>query len=436
MDVTNWVHWIILLASLILFFVFVKLRMSVLSMNHLLLISYCKPRSYGRLFGHHIEEKYSNDEMCFSAWRFFKFREYLSPEAVKFYESRNQAFIKLSKKNELVPRAVGDDNCTGVGNQYMPRFGFGFYMIRLFGHPVLIFVSRRKVLSNPSALTSEELAQPAYLFDLKFWSNLTALEKMHIHFAEEYAKNSAEVVPQEYYNKPETRTTDPNHWYEGDMLKTIRIKNLYTKNNCIDVLKGDFDNFMLNKTLYESLGISHKRGYLLHGPPGNGKSTAALFLALKYRIPIYRIRLYNTTEAHHLASLFSEMQRDTMKIVLFEDADVLFTGRGLSKSGVGFDDILNFMSGATEVDQVTYIFTTNKYRGLDEALLRRGRLDVHLEFTYPTQEIIQEIVHTYSQGRIQDEAALVKSFKEGEASYADVVNTVIDKVIGNQEHRL
>ena len=127
-------------------------------------------------------------------------------------------------------------------------------------------------------------------------------------------------------------------------------------------------------------GIPYRRGYLLHGPPGGGKTSFITALAgeLGYDICVLNLGEAGLTDdrlAHGLSNL------PPRSIALLEDIDAAFTQReasdhSQSRSYVTFSGLLNALDGVSAGEERVTFMTTNHLTRLDPALVRPGRADV------------------------------------------------------------
>lgn len=144
-------------------------------------------------------------------------------------------------------------------------------------------------------------------------------------------------------------------------------------------LLNDTRDFLENSRWYYDRGIPYRRGYLLYGPPGSGKSSFIQALAgeLDYNICILNLSEATLTDdrLNHLMNHIPERS-----ILLLEDIDSAFSERKQSDeqgylSGVTFSGLLNALDGVASADERIIFMTTNHPERLDPALIRPGRVD-------------------------------------------------------------
>ncbi|OBU01461.1 hypothetical protein VE01_00072 [Pseudogymnoascus verrucosus] len=140
----------------------------------------------------------------------------------------------------------------------------------------------------------------------------------------------------------------------------------------------DVREFWAAREWYEQRGIPYRRGYLLHGPPGSGKSSFILALAgeVGCGVAIVNLSERGLTD-ERLSVLLSKVPPKT--ILLLEDADAAFVERKGGDGGWGgvtFSGLLNALDGVAGGEERVVFLTTNWVGRLDEALVRPGRVDV------------------------------------------------------------
>ncbi|XP_063789968.1 mitochondrial chaperone BCS1 isoform X1 [Pseudophryne corroboree] len=154
----------------------------------------------------------------------------------------------------------------------------------------------------------------------------------------------------------------------------------------------DVKGFIDNPKWYSDRGIPYRRGYLLYGPPGCGKSSFITALAgeLEYSICLMSLSDNSLSDdrLNHLLSVAPQQS-----IILLEDVDAAFVSRDLAKEnptayqGMGrltFSGLLNALDGVASSEARIVFMTTNHIDRLDPALIRPGRVDVKQYIGYCT----------------------------------------------------
>ena len=189
---------------------------------------------------------------------------------------------------------------------------------------------------------------------------------------------------------------------------------------------------------YKRQGIPYKRTYLLHGPPGTGKSSlikAFLNETGRHCIMIPWSRIKTATEFTHLCRTHHKKITQKDVILVFEDFDAnssktvkarealqkpikdedkhkdkenivqntIETMMKISALPIEREDeftldcVLTTLDGVHELYDAVIVFTTNDIGSLDPAFLRPGRIDqiVHMDLASPP--IVQEMVEHFFQ---------------------------------------
>ncbi len=152
-------------------------------------------------------------------------------------------------------------------------------------------------------------------------------------------------------------------------------------------------------------GVPQKRGVLLTGEPGNGKTMACRWLrnacykqGLEWRM--VRSECYERIRADgDLTSLFS---LDEPGVILFDDFDLGVRNREEFGATAHHSTFLGELDGVDAHDGVVFIFTTNaRLADLDAAFLRPGRIDHVAHFPRPTAELRRRVMREHWHGDIR-----------------------------------
>ncbi|CAM9712090.1 unnamed protein product [Chrysoparadoxa australica] len=230
---------------------------------------------------------------------------------------------------------------------------------------------------------------------------------------------------------------------KGGTMKTIIPKDFdFVKlgigglnNEFNQIFRRAFSSRIYPSHLIEQMGINHVRGMLLFGPPGCGKTLVARQIGkvLNSREP----KIVNGPEVLDKASqpqpyvggseekiraLFEEAEKEQaaegensmLHIIIFDEIDAICKSRGSVRDSTGVSDsivnqLLSKIDGVDSLNNVLIIGMTNRKDMIDDALLRPGRLEVHVEIGLPDAAGRLQIlsIHTLkmkSNNRIDSEA--------------------------------
>jgi len=171
--------------------------------------------------------------------------------------------------------------------------------------------------------------------------------------------------------------------------KKITIDELYhlPSDELQDMIE-DIEKFWDRKEKYKEYNFVHKRGILLYGDPGNGKS-GIIQLCTKYLIEEMQgivINLSNGDQIdwyQHLIGPLREIEPDTPLIVILEDIDGI-AGEGHWSTSM----LLNLLDGIKQIDNVVYLATTNYPEKLEERITNRpSRFDRRYEVEMPSDKV-------------------------------------------------
>jgi len=159
------------------------------------------------------------------------------------------------------------------------------------------------------------------------------------------------------------------------------FESVILKDGLTQSLLKDVRDFLENSEWYRKRGIPYRRGYLLYGPPGCGKSSFILALAgkLQYNICMLSLSDRGLTDDRLNHLLVVAPQRS---IILLEDIDAAIDPdrtKGSSYNHLTFSGLLNALDGVAASEGRILFMTTNKKEKLDLALIRPGRVD-RMEF--------------------------------------------------------
>jgi chaperone BCS1 len=186
-----------------------------------------------------------------------------------------------------------------------------------------------------------------------------------------------------------------NHSYWTEQMKRLPrpVDSVILADGIMDDLIQDAQKFLSRRQWYIQRGIPYRRGYLLHGPPGTGKSSAVVAVASALKMDIAMLSLGDSTlDDNAISELFSCIPINSL--VLLEDVDCAFIERKEGddkRSKVTFSGLLNAIDGVAAGEGRILFATTNHIQRLDPALIRPGRIDRKLFIGYATPQQAREL---------------------------------------------
>jgi AAA+ superfamily predicted ATPase len=268
---------------------------------------------------------------------------------------------------------------------------------------------------------------------------------------EEYAKNkhNNEAL---YYFEIENIVKEDNYlvvrFTKKELNHTTSLHNIFinkddnynkdTLRNIIANFKNDPTTKNIQQIKYKEecnrIGIPWKLGICIHGPPGNGKTTNIKIIASETKRHIFCISLTKIKNNNELNKVFNTKQIDGIDIkneniiYVLEDVDAqcewihdrntvkqkkgALKEQSLKKTAAvatdapvcsllveketpTLDCLLNILNGPIDMVGAIVILSTNHPEMLDPALIRPGRIDLHIEFKNASLELIKEMFVYY-----------------------------------------
>jgi hypothetical protein len=144
---------------------------------------------------------------------------------------------------------------------------------------------------------------------------------------------------------------------------------------------------------YAKYGLPAKRGVILAGPPGNGKTLSMKVLAKKLDCTFLWCTPKHVQELDGLAHIYDFARELAPTVVLLEDADAFGIDRRMGQFNPMLGELLQHLDGMVSNQGVVTILSSNYAEVLDSALTRRpGRFDVKLKFNEPDGDRAWEMI--------------------------------------------
>jgi mitochondrial chaperone BCS1 len=243
-----------------------------------------------------------------------------------------------------------------------PADGLHWFVYRT----ALVVVSRGKESGGPgtsSMRLREEITVRVFTWDArKFIADLIA-----------EARDS--LVPDETV----TRVYTNREWNWNTPLDVPRrpLETVVLRDDLAETLVSDAREFFERRQWYRDRAIPWRRGYLLYGPPGCGKSSIAHALASELHMNVAVMSLSCVHSDDALRELMVSLPRKCL--LLIEDIDSAFAKREAKEAEfVSYSGLLNAIDGIAAAEGRVLVMTTNNLDAIDPALRRPGRSDMEI----------------------------------------------------------
>ena len=239
--------------------------------------------------------------------------------------------------------------------------------------------------------------------DLTVWTMGWSPAPINALLAQISAKIKSERSRSTFVNVP-----DHGDWLIQSVKASPPLDSVYLPAGVKEGLVSDIEEYLspVTKNWYNARRIPWRRGYLMYGAPGAGKSSTALALAGHFHMEVYSLSLLDPMiNDRSLIDLFNKLPPRC--IVLLEDVEGAGIGRESSiapeapeskkgskirpASRVTLSGLLNAINGPCSPEGHVLFMTTNCPDSLDDALIRPGRIDVRIEFKQADAAQIRQI---------------------------------------------
>lgn len=190
-----------------------------------------------------------------------------------------------------------------------------------------------------------------------------------------------------------------DRWRRISAREPRSFDSVILKTGVKEELVKDIKTFMESASWYKACGVPYRRGILLYGPPGCGKSSIILALAGHLKLSVCLISLSSPAMSDQTLNELL-VTSPPQSILLLEDIDAAFPAsddapsdksskpnpefgqamRAGNGSSVTLSGLLNAVDGIAAQEGSIVVMTTNHPERLPPALLRPGRIDKKLLF--------------------------------------------------------
>ncbi|MFZ4506617.1 MAG: AAA family ATPase [Fimbriimonas sp.] len=177
-------------------------------------------------------------------------------------------------------------------------------------------------------------------------------------------------------------------------IQNSTFDNLVLPAGISDQIKSDIGRWLESKELYEQHGIPWKRGMILVGPPGNGKTHLIKALVNHFGLNALYVRGFSSeygSDSGNISEIFQRARACAPAMIILEDLDTLVTPKNRSH-------FLNELDGFASNSGILTIASANDPARLDPALVNRpSRFDRRYVFECPAAKERSQYLQFFTQ---------------------------------------
>jgi hypothetical protein len=176
----------------------------------------------------------------------------------------------------------------------------------------------------------------------------------------------------------------------------MSIDQVILPRRTLDTLQRTVFGFVSTRKALREHGFSAKRGLLLYGAPGTGKTHFIRYLISQ--LTGHTCLIVTAEQVAAFDEIMAIARALQPSIVIIEDADLLARARETRNdcSQVLLNSLLNHMDGLTDDAEILFVLTTNRPETLEAAVRDRpGRIDQAIEIPKPDAECRARLLDLY-----------------------------------------
>ena len=167
---------------------------------------------------------------------------------------------------------------------------------------------------------------------------------------------------------------------------------------------------LIDPALYAHTGAKATRGVLLYGPPGTGKTLLAKAIATQAQANFIAVAgselltKWVGASEQSIRQLFAQARQAAPCVIFIDEIDTLAPARGSYQGDSGVSDrvigqLLTELDGLQSAEGLLVIGATNRREAIDPALLRSGRIELHMIVDLPDQDSRNSILAVHNRDR-------------------------------------
>ncbi|ORZ08422.1 P-loop containing nucleoside triphosphate hydrolase protein, partial [Absidia repens] len=196
-------------------------------------------------------------------------------------------------------------------------------------------------------------------------------------------------------------------WVQVGTKASRSFDSVILKSGQKELLLNDILLFRQREQWYAELGLPYRRGYLLRGPPGTGKTSSVVSIASQLNMNLAILSITAQMDDERIQYLLRTMPYNS--ILLIEDIDHCSgfkkskttptdsdtTSSRYARPQLSMTGILNALDGVTAQEGSMIFMSCNNMDDIEPALLRPGRIDIKMDLGYSDRSQIKAMYHRF-----------------------------------------
>ena len=251
-----------------------------------------------------------------------------------------------------------------------------------------------EALCREAAMATLRKIFPSIDFELEEipYETLTKLQVTSDDFMEAFKEVEPSAIREVFTEVPDVKWSDV-----GGLNEVKRV------------LKETIEWPLKYAELFEHANTTPSKGILLYGAPGTGKTLLAKAVASESEANFISVKgpellsKWVGESERGVREVFKKARQASPCIIFFDEIDSVVPKRGLEAASHVVDRVisqfLTELDGIEELKGIVVLAATNRLDIIDQALLRAGRFDFHLELPVPDEETRLEIFHVHTKNK-------------------------------------
>jgi hypothetical protein len=238
------------------------------------------------------------------------------------------------------------------------------------------------------------------------------------------------------------------YWQDTVTINPVTDKTYMSDGDSLKRIDEHIKLFNESKQKYEDMEKRYKTGILLHGPAGTGKTTVPIYIATKYRRPVYVLYASDLTQNDDISEVINDIPANA--ILLLDDFDGADSLSNFNmRANISYDDsdtesidskenikkkIKSNAEAFTKKLQSTfdgfhspnngliYFIITNNIEKIDPILIRPGRIDLRIEYNYASDEWIKAYFLKEFPGEETIASNLISRLQDIDVPHSEITN--------------